>query len=122
MVRITEIVKTADDVHACFQSFRFANQAAGSAGQTMEALAKGGIEPFDERGIDHSLFLGLVDQPFDHLLSALDNAAGDRELALGSLFDDLHDGDIRPGKQPGTSHFAMPMWHSSTKRVTKAVT
>ena len=96
MVRITEIVKTADDVHACFQSFRFANQGAGSAGQTIEALSKGGIEPFDEHGIDHSLPLGLVDQPFDHLLTSLDNAAGDRELAFGSLFDDLHDSDMRP--------------------------
>jgi len=59
MVRITEIVKTADDVHICFQSFRFANQGAGSAGQAIEALAKGGIELFDEGGKVPLIFLAM---------------------------------------------------------------
>jgi len=119
MVRITEIVKTADDVHACFQGFCFANQGAGFAGQAIEPLAKSGIEPFDESSIDHSLPLGLVDQSFNHLLSTLDNPAGDGKLALGSLFDDLHDGDIGPGKQLGTSLFAPPTGYSRAKRIAK---
>ena len=119
MVRITEIVKTADDVHASFQGICFTNQGAGFAGQAVEALAKGGIEPFYERGIDHSLSLVLADQIFDHRLSTLDNPAGDGKLTLGSLFDDLHDGDLWPGKQLGTSLFTLPTGYRRAKRFAK---
>jgi len=118
-MRVTEVVQAADDIHAGFQGFGFAHQGAGFASQAIETLAKGGVEPFDESGIDRTVSLGLVDQALYHLLSALNDAPGNVQLTVPTLLDDLGDGNIRPGNQPGASLFAVPERHSRAKRVAK---
>lgn len=85
----------------------------------IEPLAESGIEPFDEGGVDHTAFLGLVDQVFHHFLTALNDVPCDVELAVQTLFDNLNNGDIRPGNQPGTPGFAAATWQGGTKRVAK---
>jgi hypothetical protein len=119
MVRVAEIVQAADDVHPGFQGFSFANQSAGFADQAVEPLTESGIEALDESGVDHTLALGCADQALHHLLSALDNASGDVQLTVDTLFDNLNNGDIRPRNQPGASPFAMPAGYCCTKRAAK---
>ncbi len=103
MVGVTEVVQAADDVHARFQGFGFAHQSAGFAGQTIETLTKSSVEAFNERCIDRTMSLGLEDQALYHQLSALNDAPGNVQLTIDTLFDNLDNGNIRPGNQPGTS-------------------
>ncbi len=67
MMRMTEIIQTAHDIHTGFQGMDIASQGASSPGQTIETLAKGGVEPFNESGVDHTLSLGLADQALHHV-------------------------------------------------------
>ena len=72
---LTEVVQATDHIHAGFQGLDFASQAASAAGQAVETLAKGGIETFYEGRIDRASALGLLDEGFDHPITALHNAA-----------------------------------------------
>lgn len=119
MMRIAEVVKAAHRVHAGCQGFGVSHQGAGSAGQTVETLAEGGVEPLDEGCIDASLALRLTDEAFDHPLAPLDNAPRDVELASDPLLDHLHDGDIRPTHQLGTAPLALGTRQSGAKRSLK---
>jgi len=53
----TQIVDTAQDIHASLQGFGLTGQGAGTADQGTESLAKGGIEPFDVSGFNPAVAL-----------------------------------------------------------------
>jgi hypothetical protein len=93
----TKVVKTTNDIHACQQSVRLPSQGSGAAGQDVKPLAEGGIEPFNESGIDPAVTLGALDQLSNLLGTTLNNAAGDFELAWGTAFDHLDNSQFRPG-------------------------
>ena len=99
MVSVAEVVEATDDKHACFKGGCLTHQGAGSASQTIEPLAKSGVEPFNESGVDHALLLGLTNQALHHLLVTLNNAPHHVEFTIHALFDYLDDGDVGPGNQ-----------------------
>lgn len=119
VMRMAEVVQAADHIHTCFQGLGFASQGASAADQAAEALAEGGIEAFDESGIDRSLTLGFVDEGLDHGWAALHDPPGDMQLSCNSLLDHLHDGDIGPGNQPGSSQTSCAVWPGSPKGFAK---
>ena len=122
MMRVTEVVKTADDIHSRFKGWSFAQQRPGAAGQAVEALAESSVEAFDKSGVDHTLALGFSDQGLDHGFSALNNAPGDIQLSIQALLDDLNDGDIWPGSQFGRP-FSLPQFGTAVRNeLPKAVT
>jgi len=55
MVRVTEVVQAAGDIHSGFKGLGFTHQGSGAAGQAVEALAESGVEAFDKSGVDHAL-------------------------------------------------------------------
>ena len=114
---IAEVVEATDDEYACFKGGYLTHQSASSASQTIETLAEGGVEPFNESGVDHTLSLGLADQALHHLLVALNNASYHVEFTIHSLFDDLDNGDVGPGNQ-----LRATARQGGTERTAKAVT
>src|SRR5512139_1814005 len=57
LVEIAKVIDAAKDVHAVLQSGTLASQMTGTTEQASEALAEGGIEPFDVGGIDYAAAL-----------------------------------------------------------------
>ena len=51
LVRVAEVVETADEVHTGRQGGRRVPQVASAAGEVGAALTEGGIQPFNESGI-----------------------------------------------------------------------
>src|SRR3989304_4841275 len=102
MMRMTEIVQAANDIHADFQGLDFASQGASAPDKAIETLPKGGVETFDESGIDHASALRVLDEGLDHRFTAMHNAPRNVQLPIQTLFDHLHNGDIGPGNQRRT--------------------
>ena len=48
----TEIVNTAQNIHASLQGLGLAGQRASAANQVSQPLAEGGIKPFNKSGVD----------------------------------------------------------------------
>ncbi len=92
----TEIVNTTNDIHPGVQGLRLASQRAGAASQHSEALVEGGIEPFDESGIDPASTLRMLDQLSDLVGTALHNATADGKVTRGAVFDHLDNRQFRP--------------------------
>jgi len=115
MMRIAEVVKAANYIHTGFQGLGFVYQGSGAPCQIIETLTKSGIEAFDESGVNDALALSFADQAVDHVFTALHNPAGDVQLVFLTVFDDLNDSDIGPGKQPGAARFVTPVWHCGSK-------
>lgn len=96
----TEIVKGANQVHSRMKGGGRAGQTPSPTSQSGQRGAEGGIETFDERGIDDAIALGLEADRFDLFGTALDNAADDAgQLALGRVLDDLGDEQVGPHHQ-----------------------
>ena len=113
---IAEVVETAYDVHASHQGFGAACQSTCTSHQIVQSQAEGGIEPFDEGGIDDAFaLLRGFDQPFNHFLAALNNASVHAEYTFHALFDNLYDGNIWPGNQLAATYFAWPVWQFAAK-------
>ncbi len=55
---VTEVIDAADQAHAGLQRVGLARQRAGAATQTGQTLAEGGIEPFNESGVELAAALG----------------------------------------------------------------
>jgi hypothetical protein len=94
---VTEVVDAADEEHARLQGVRLARQRAGVATQTGQTLAKCGIEPFDERGIDVAAALGALQAGGNRLLITLHDAAFNGQSFRGASLDHLHDLNALPG-------------------------
>jgi hypothetical protein len=71
MMRIAEIVKTTNNIHTHLQGLSLMHQGSGTARQTVETLAKSGIEAFDKSSVDDPLSMGFADQAANHLFTAL---------------------------------------------------
>lgn len=61
MVKVAEVIEAANQVHACEQGLSLLGQIAGATRQRADPLAKGGVEAFDESGIDDAYSLCLLD-------------------------------------------------------------
>lgn len=91
-----EIVKTTNDIHAGLQGLGLSGQSSGSAGQDIEPLTEGGIEPFNESSVNAALTLAGLDQPGNLLGTPLNNTTADVELSRCTNFDHLHHCQFRP--------------------------
>ena len=70
---------------------------------------EGGVEPFDEGGINHAFsILRYFDQTLEDFLAALHNALINRKYAFVALLADLHDGDRLPGEKFTMACFPSP--------------
>ena len=78
MMGMAEIVEAANHIHPRFQGIDFASQGACSADKAIETLAKGGVEAFDEGGIDPAGALCFLNEGFDHCRATLHNASSER--------------------------------------------
>jgi hypothetical protein len=99
----TEIVNTAQDIHAGLQSFRLASQGSSATGQAGQAFPKSGIKPLDESGVDAALPLAGLDEGRDVLGTAVDNAPLNGQLAPAALFEHLNQVQFWPRPQFGSS-------------------
>ena len=91
-----EVVQTPNDIHASQQGLGLAGQGAGPPGQNVEPLAEGGIEPFNESGIDAPVTLRDLDQVPNLVSTTLHNPAADLQFARARPFDHLHDRQFGP--------------------------
>ncbi len=89
LVRRAEVVEAANQVHALFEQFRCAHQGATAPCQAGQALAEGGVEPFDIgrhfvvlREVDAAAPLTLTKDAPDRRLAALSDATFDSENTL----------------------------------------
>ncbi len=96
---VTEIVETADDKHARGEGLGLLRQMASAAREAAQPLAERGVQPLDIGSVDHAAALGGIDELCNHLTCTLHDAAVDSQLASRTLFDNLYNGDVRPGQQ-----------------------
>ncbi len=83
VMEITKVVETAHEIHACGEGFGSTSQSTSAADQVVQTLPEGGVEAFDEGGVDHAF--GLLrdsDQALDHFLGALHNTSVNRQDAF----------------------------------------
>jgi len=99
-MEVAKVVDTAQDPHTSTQGGILLRQGARATRQRSQALAKGGIEPFNKGGVDHPTALGPAQQLLDQGNGTLDNAALNLQVFFGALLDHLDDLDIRPRHQP----------------------
>ncbi len=118
---VTKVVDTAQDPHAGSQGGILLGQSAGAAGQRRQALAKGGIEPFNKGGIDDLTALDQAQQVFHQVRCALHNAALNPQMFLGALLDHLDNLDIGPCHQPRRAYLPLPMGQQCQKFYNLAV-
>lgn len=71
MVVIAEVIEAADDVHSGAEGLTLVGQTTYATVQPDEALANGGIEPFDMGGVAYASLLRVAQQRIDGLLRAL---------------------------------------------------
>jgi hypothetical protein len=95
----TKVIDTADNKHPRLQGLWLTGQVAAAASQPSQALAKGGIEPFNEGRVNLATPLAAVQQLCHLLSTGLNNPADNGQSTIDPLFDHLHDGDFRPGPQ-----------------------
>jgi hypothetical protein len=99
----TEVIDTTHHTHASRQGLRLTGQGPGSTNQRGQSLPKGRIEPFNKSGVNVALTLRGVNEPRNHLTTALHNSSVDRQLPGSTLFDHLHNGYLRPGSPAAAS-------------------
>ena len=80
-VKGAEVIDTPQQAHTCFQCLWFTGQVAGAASQNTEPLAEGGIQAFNEGGIDDTTALSGLQKLVNYLLTALNNAPLNRRVA-----------------------------------------
>jgi hypothetical protein len=98
-----KIIDGADQVHPPVQGVGLAGQGAASTTEAVEPLAKAGIESFNERHVDPTPSVRLLDEGLDLFGRALNDSSHDaHDAPLGVLFDRLSDANVGPGSQPGT--------------------
>ena len=115
-MEVAKVVEAAYDVHTSHQSFGASSQCAGASYQVVQPLTEGGIESFDVSRIDDTFsFLGCMDQVRYHFLAALHNTTINAQYAIHPLFDDLHNGNVRPGNQLTTTDFSTLTWQFAAK-------
>jgi hypothetical protein len=69
-------------------------------------LTESSIEALNVGRVDATAALGLLDEPLDHGSTTLNDATVNLEALSCSLFDDLNDGDVRPGDQARTTRLS----------------
>src|SRR5213596_3213964 len=113
---IAKVIEAARDIHASYQSFGTTRQGTCPSHQIVQTQAKRGVESFDESGIDDAFFaLCGFDQALHHFFAALNNTPVNSQDTIHTLFDDLNDGDIRPGGHLAATDFASPVRHFTSK-------
>ncbi len=96
-----KVIDRADQLQALFQGGGQTGRGATPARQRGQALAEGGVEPFNERRIESAGVVGASKQHLNLSLRSLENTAGDADhTAVGVLLDDLGNTDVLPGLQP----------------------
>ncbi len=103
LVRRAKVVDCADQVHPVLQRAALAGQRPPAARQRGQALAEGGVEPFNVGGVEHAgTALRAAAQLFDLRRCAGQNAALDAgHTPLHIVLDDLSDIEAFPGAQGG---------------------
>ena len=80
---VTEVIDATDQEHPGLQRAGLARQRAGAASQTGQTLAKGGIKPFNESGVELAAALGGLQAGGHRLTIALHDAAFNGQTAGG---------------------------------------
>jgi hypothetical protein len=106
-VIITKVVQATNDKQASLKGLWLTSQRTSATSQNGQAPTAGGIEAFDEGGVDGALPLAEVDQAVNEDLAALDDPALDSQGPGGAVFDDLNDGQIRPRSQMAATELAL---------------
>jgi hypothetical protein len=114
----TKVVDTANDIHSSQQGFRVLRQTAAAASQRGQVLAKGGVEPFNESGVNAALTLRDLYQPLNQVSPALDDPPLNRQGAFSPAFDHLDNGKLRPSPPLTPPRLPQPR-HFGTKRSLK---
>jgi hypothetical protein len=73
-VMSTEVVDATDQIHVRLQGFDLPSQSATTPHQTGQALAEGGVEPFNEGGVDGARSPAGDNQTLNQFSAALNNA------------------------------------------------
>ena len=81
-MKVTEVVDAAEHIHAVLQGLAMAGEVAGPPKETGQALAEGGLEPFNIGRVDHPATLGGFQQAIDHCLFALQSRQSLLEITL----------------------------------------
>ncbi len=57
LVKVTEVIDAAEEVHAVLQCGALASEMTSATEQASQTLAESGIQPFNVSGIDHATSL-----------------------------------------------------------------
>ena len=108
LMRRAKVVDCADQIHPVFQRAALAGERPPAARQRGQALAEGGVEPFNVGGVEHAgTALRAVAQLFDLRRRASQNAALDADhTPLHVVLADLGDMEVFPGAQVGPARLA----------------
>src|SRR5713226_6931380 len=103
-----EVVDRADQIHPVVKRSGATGQGSTPAGERSQALAEGGIEPFNVGGVDHAVAaLRAAAELFDLRGRAGQNAALDTDHApLNVVLDNLSNIEGFPGAQAGAAGLA----------------
>src|SRR2546422_3955670 len=103
LVRRTEIIDGADQIHPMLQGQCAPCQRAAAAGQRRQALTERGIQSFDVGRVDHPGTLRTAPQRLDAREGTVNDTTFNRDYPpLHGALDDLCNADIAPRAQPGT--------------------
>ena len=121
LVRRAKVVDCADQIHPVFQRAALAGQRPPAARQRGQALAEGGVEPFNVGGVEHAgTALRAAAQLFDLRRRAGQNAALDADHPpLHVVLDDLGDMEVSPGAQVGPTRFAVGSGSRKASRIAR---
>jgi hypothetical protein len=116
MMKITEIVKGSHDKHTGVQQFGLMSQTARATGEPSQALAEGGIEPFNEGGVNHAAALTGVQQTVNQSLRPLHNPPTKVKGMAGTVLHHLNNHNVWPLDQGGSSWPTPPPWQRGAER------
>jgi hypothetical protein len=103
----TQIINTTEQKHPILQGLRLTGQGSGAAYQGGQPLAKGGIESFDESGVNRARPLRMSDQSCNQGWTPLDDTAFNLKQTSGSFLDHLHNHQVIPRAQFGPSRLTL---------------
>jgi hypothetical protein len=103
----TKIIETTDDKHASLQGLGLTSHLAAAASQPGQTLAKSSIKSFNESRVNLTASLTGLQQLANLLAATLNNPPNNGQAAVGSRFDDLDNGDFRPGPQGTTTRLTL---------------
>ena len=110
MMHKTEIVATADQIHACLKRSKTTSRMTRFARQTRQSFSKGSIQSLNKRRVENGASSRGAQQLFCLLGHAKSDPSGDLHDPLSVRpFDDCADVQLRPDLQTRSSHSSSPL-------------